>query len=152
MVAGIGFALSNTESPRSHPAGGKGSLTLSDHRPRALIVEDDESTRLLLAKVLRKRKIEVDCAATTLEAVRMAKSGAHYCSVILDFVLPDGNGLVVIDTIRNMEPRPVVLVMTGLPEDERPDIDPSIVQMIWKKPLDAALLADVIARMCKGRP
>lgn len=122
---------------------------MAEHKTRALIIEDDENTRALLAKAFSQRRIDVDIAATTLEAVRLAKSGNHYCSVVLDFVLPDGNALVVIDTIRQMEARPVVLVMTGLPQDEIPDVDPAIVQMIWRKPLDASMLADVIARMCE---
>jgi DNA-binding response OmpR family regulator len=125
---------------------------MADHKTRALIVEDDENTRTLLAKAFSERKIEADIAATTLEAVRLAKSSNHYCSVVLDFMLPDGNALVVIDTIRQLEARPVVLVMTGLPQDQIPDVDPAIVQMIWRKPLDASMLADVIARMCEGRP
>ncbi len=59
----------------------------------ALVVEDDEIVRSLLARVLERLGYRVDGAATATEAEALAATGPGYAIVLLDGLLPDLHGL-----------------------------------------------------------
>jgi two-component system NtrC family response regulator len=79
---------------------------------RTLIVDDEETYALSLKRLLLRRGIEADVAGTAQAGQQAARSGA-YDLVILDHMLPDGNGLDLIPPIRALRPPPTVLMMTA---------------------------------------
>jgi CheY-like chemotaxis protein len=82
-------------------------------RHRVLIVDDEESTRLLLARILSKDlKVEVQLAGTCEQAVRLAENYA-YDAILLDLLMPGIGGYGVLSEIRHSSPNaatPVIVV------------------------------------------
>ena len=82
-------------------------------RHRVLIVDDEESTRLLLARYLSKDlKIEAQLAGTCEQALRFAGDYA-YDAILLDLLMPGIGGLEVLREIRSASPNaatPVVMI------------------------------------------
>jgi DNA-binding response OmpR family regulator len=69
-------------------------------RHRLLIVDDEESTRLLIARLLsRGMKIEPQLAGTTEQALRLARNYA-YDAILLDLLMPGMGGLELLRQIR----------------------------------------------------
>jgi PAS domain S-box-containing protein len=82
--------------------------------PRVLVVEDDATTRDLLARMLEQHGFDVSAASDGTEALATLRSRPHDI-VLLDLLLPTMDGFQVVDEIRNdpsLEPIPI-LVMTG---------------------------------------
>jgi DNA-binding response OmpR family regulator len=82
-------------------------------RPRVLIVDDDESMRLLLAKILSSGlKVEATLAGTGEEALRLARK-QRYDVILLDLLIPGTSGFKVLRSLRagsrNVE-TPVIIV------------------------------------------
>jgi DNA-binding response OmpR family regulator len=82
-------------------------------RHRVLIVDDEESTRLLLARMLSKElKVEAQLAGTCEQALRLADDYA-YDAILLDLLMPGIGGLGVLQEIRASSPNaatPVIVV------------------------------------------
>ncbi len=82
-----------------------------------LLVEDHESTRLVISRVLSKMNHAVTDVGT-LEAARSAFEAGVFDLVISDLGLPDGNGLDLMREIRAENEVPsIALSGFGMPED-----------------------------------
>jgi two-component system NtrC family response regulator len=79
---------------------------------RTLIVDDEETYAASLKRLLGRRGVRADVAGTFADGLSMAKRG-RYDLVVLDYMLPDGNGLDLIPPIRALRPAPTVLMMTA---------------------------------------
>ena len=79
---------------------------------RTLIVDDEETYAASLKRLLGRRGVRADVASTFAEGLQLAKK-QRYDLVILDHMLPDGNGLDLIPPIRALKPPPTVLMMTA---------------------------------------
>jgi len=82
-------------------------------RHRVLIVDDEESMRLLLARILSKG-LKVDCqlAGTCEQALRLAETNV-YDAILLDLLMPGIGGQGVLREIRRSSPNaatPVIVV------------------------------------------
>ena len=82
-------------------------------RHRVLIVDDEESTRVLLARLLSKElNVEAQLAGTCEQAVRLAGNYA-YDAILLDLLMPGIGGFGVLAAIRAASPNsatPVIIV------------------------------------------
>jgi CheY-like chemotaxis protein len=82
-------------------------------RHRVLIIDDEESTRLLLARYLSSDlKVEAQLAGTCEQALRFAGDYV-YDAILLDLLMPGIGGLEVLKEIRSASPNaatPVVVV------------------------------------------
>jgi len=80
---------------------------------RALVVEDDPDMALQL-KLLLKRKFsaQVETAGDCASA-REKMSAAPFDFITLDYKLPDGEGLALLEEITAMENHPPVIMVTG---------------------------------------
>ncbi|HEX6838749.1 MAG TPA: response regulator, partial [Polyangia bacterium] len=79
---------------------------------RTLIVDDEETYAASLKRLLARRGVRADVAGTFADGLALAKKH-RYDLVILDYMLPDGNGLDLIEPIRALRPAPTVLMMTA---------------------------------------
>jgi DNA-binding response OmpR family regulator len=81
--------------------------------PRVLIVDDEESMRLFLARILATGlKAEVTLAGTCEQALRLAGAGI-YDVILLDLLMPGVGGFEVLSGIRRGSPNaatPVIIV------------------------------------------
>ena len=82
-------------------------------RHRVLIVDDEESTRLLLASMLSKDLgVDAQLAGTCEQALRLAGNYA-YDAILLDLLMPGVGGQAVLAEIRQATPNagtPVIIV------------------------------------------
>ena len=77
---------------------------------RILLVEDERTTRDLLANVLLAEGYRVDVAKTVAEAMSFLRVGS-YALVLTDWRLPDGDGMLVADTAHQLGAK--TLLMSG---------------------------------------
>jgi two-component system sensor histidine kinase/response regulator len=63
------------------------------HDRRALVVDDNETSRAILAEHLASWGAQVDTVGTAVDAVAAVRDGAPYDVVLIDLVLDDGDGL-----------------------------------------------------------
>jgi CheY-like chemotaxis protein len=89
-------------------------------RHRVLIVDDDESMRLLLARILSEGlKVEVQLAGSCEQALRLAETYA-YDAILLDLLMSGMGGYKVLLEIRRSAPNaatPVIIVSQVYDQD-----------------------------------
>ena len=77
--------------------------------PSLLIVEDDPALRQMLLWELGELGYSVTAAGSCAEA-RLLRSGRCFDLALLDYQLPDGDGITVMEELHRRQPRlPVVL-------------------------------------------
>ncbi len=79
---------------------------------RVLVVEDDSSLRLAVTDNLADEGYEVTAAATVAEATR-ALAQARFEVIVLDLMLPDGDGYALCRTLRREGHTARVLMLTA---------------------------------------
>ena len=82
-------------------------------KPNILLVDDDEGIRFGFTKFLIKAGYEVT-AATNLAEAKKEILANRYDAVLLDLVLPDGNGINWISSLRENYPAIAIVVITGV--------------------------------------
>ena len=90
---------------------------------RILVVDDEESVRNLLRDGLVETGWVVDTAGTGAEALQLIRDNL-YDAAVLDFALPDTNGVMLHRKIREMDPElaQCTLFISGVAQsDERLD-------------------------------
>jgi len=79
---------------------------------RILLVDDEESVRLSLGRVLADRGYDVETAASGQEAI--ARLGRlEYDLVLTDLAMKNGDGIEVLTAVRRMHPDTVAIMLTG---------------------------------------
>lgn len=78
---------------------------------KILIVEDEPSLREVMQRALRQEGYVVETAATYAEADRRV-SGYDYDCILLDIMLPDGNGLRLLERIKGLRRKENVIIVS----------------------------------------
>jgi two-component system, OmpR family, response regulator RegX3 len=126
-------------------------------RHRVLIVDDEESMRLLLARILvNGLKVEVTLAGTCEQALRLAGNYA-YDAILLDLLMPGIGGFEVLREIRRASPNiatPVVIVSVLSDQASKDRCMRAGANAYLVKPVERnSLLATVRAQMAsRGTP
>jgi CheY-like chemotaxis protein len=109
-------------------------------RPKALIVEDDNGTRLLLRKLVESQGLEVDEANDGGPAIE-ALDHNDYAVVLLDIVLPKVCGTEVLDHLYETNPGLLerVIVVTGLNISDIRKLFPTVCDALPKPVLPTRL-------------
>jgi excisionase family DNA binding protein len=82
-------------------------------RSRILLVDDEESIRKLLSRMLES-SYDVEIAADGDAAIRLLRQpGAHYDLLISDLNMPDMDGLTLIREAQRINPTLAAIVITG---------------------------------------
>ena len=123
-------------------------------RHRILIVDDEEATRLLLARILSSElKVEVQLAGTCEQALRLAEEFA-YDTILLDLLMPGIGGLAVLKEIRAHAPNmatPVVVVTVVSDPKTREQCMSAGASAYLVKPIERATLAATVKAQIDGR-
>jgi two-component system response regulator RegA len=80
--------------------------------PSLLLVDDDEAFVRRLAKAMEKRGFDVEVALSVADG-RAAAEARPPAYAVCDLRLEDGNGLDVVEVIREKRPESRVVVLTG---------------------------------------
>lgn len=81
-------------------------------RERILVVDDEAGVRLGIRRFLESKGYQVQEADTCQGAEEAFRSGPPDAA-ILDFVLPDGNGIDLVPRLKKLEPRVPILMVTA---------------------------------------
>lgn len=79
---------------------------------KILIVEDEPSLREMMQRVLTEEHYVVETVATYFEADDKI-SGYSYDCILLDIMLPDGNGLHLLERLKELHKREAVIVISA---------------------------------------
>ncbi len=85
---------------------------------RILLVEDAPTLRNLLVRVLQAEGAEVSAAADVESALALAERDDGFDAVVTDLVMPDGNGVELVERLRDARPALPVLFITGYVDPE----------------------------------
>ncbi len=85
--------------------------------PKILVLDDDEAIRALVAVVLDRRGYQVLTAASAYEGLRMVAEHQPEL-VMVDYRLPDSDGLAVLQEIKSRYPACYVIMVTGMGNQE----------------------------------
>ena len=130
------------------------NATETPTRHRVLIVDDEESMRLLLAHILSNElQVEVTLAGTCEQALKLAGNYA-YDAILLDLLMPGIGGIQVLDEIRASSPNmatPVIIVSVLSDQDTRNrcmagGANAYVVKPVERNSLAATVSAQIAAR------
>jgi OmpR-family two-component system manganese-sensing response regulator len=86
---------------------------------RLLIVDDDPRVQRALMRLLRHEGYEIHVADCAARAAQLSSS-EQFDLIIVDWVLPDGDGLSVVKKLRSEGVRCPIIVLTGNPDAANP--------------------------------
>ena len=114
-------------------------------RKRALIVDDDEPIRTMLAKVVARQNLDVDTARDGAEAIERLDED-RYSVVLLDLMMPRVDGFAVLRHMQEYHPEKLgrTIIASAVPESEILKRLASPVFGVHAKPFDIRrLISDI---------
>jgi len=84
--------------------------------PKVLLVDDDERLRTLIAGFLGKHAIEAETVGTAASAQRYLQR-ERYDLVVLDLMLPDGDGISLCRRLRELSPGTPIIMLSARGDD-----------------------------------
>lgn len=116
---------------------------------RILVVDDEPDIRRILQLLLEKHGHTVVTAGNCQEALaRVSATDQHPFRVaIIDIRLPDGSGVDVVKTVKQLSPQTICLVITAFPsEDVKQDAQTAGADQYFTKPFSIEQLLAFIQR------
>jgi CheY-like chemotaxis protein len=119
--------------------------------PKALIVEDEPTTRGLLRKLVESQGCDVDEASDGERAIELLDR-TDYGVILMDIALPKVSGVAVMDHLytKNAAALERVMVVTGLNVEEIRSLFPTVCQTLSKPVIAKRLMESV--RKCLRAP
>ena len=126
-----------------------------DHPSRTfsvLVVDDDPGLQGLFLTLLARHGFAVDCAPNGRVAFDYLKRGS-YSVVLLDLMMPDVNGLELLDRLGRESPALLrrVIVMTGAAQPLVDEVDVTRIWGLMRKPFDINELVEAAQRCARGQ-
>jgi two-component system response regulator (stage 0 sporulation protein F) len=120
-------------------------------KKRALVVDDDDPIRVMLAKVVERQNLEVDTARDGVEAIERIDDDG-YSVIVLDMMMPRVDGFGVLRHMQEHHPEKLkcTIIASAVPESEILKKFDVPVYRIHAKPFDMARLIEDI-QMCTTR-
>jgi CheY-like chemotaxis protein len=113
-------------------------------RRKALVVEDDDSTRVLLVRLVEAECCDVDEARDGAIALELLEAN-DYDVILLDIALPKVSGTDIMDHLFATNPRALqrTIVVTGLNIEELRKLFPTVCHTLPKPVMPKRLLESV---------
>ena len=118
---------------------------------KVLIIDDDSGMCYTLSRMVSLEGHEVECAQSLKEGLAKSNSGL-FDLVLLDVMMPDGNGLDLLPKLRNRPSRPEVIIMTAAGSAEGAEM--AIISGAWdylQKPFSMKELKLLLIRALQYR-
>ena len=115
------------------------------HPSRVLIVDDDETVRMVVGRVLSKAGFKVDATCDALRALDALRSARHFDAIVTDLQMPRIDGIEFMRMIRRIDLDIPVIVLTG-----NPSLESAVSAVRYgafrylRKPVPNAVLADTL--------
>jgi CheY-like chemotaxis protein len=121
-------------------------------RRSVLLVEDDRHTAQVSSAVVEELGYAVTWVPNGREALD-AISASDFDAILLDLVMPDVDGFVVLERLQstNAELLRRVIVTTGIPARYVDHLDQSKIGGVIHKPMDIARLEHLLSRCAGGK-
>jgi len=139
------------------PAAAKGALDLQRLRGlRALVVDDQETSRMIMENLFVSWGLVVDSTPSPRDGLRRVRerhdAGAPYDVVLLDWRMPEMNGLDVARQLREQTPPgrspPLAVMVTSFGREQLLiDADGSGVDVVLTKPVVPSTLFNILTRL-----
>ena len=117
---------------------------------RILIVDDEESDRLLVRTILERHGHETHSATNGKEALR-EYAGKSIEVVITDLQMPEMHGFELIILLRDFSPPPWIIAVSGTGADQLHMADALGAQFTLRKPLDPDKLIAAVEQIAAVR-
>jgi DNA-binding NtrC family response regulator len=114
-------------------------------KKRALVVDDDDPIRAMLAKVVERQDLQVDTARDGVEAIECIDRDG-YSVILLDLMMPRVDGYGVLQHLQEHHPEMLscTIIASAVPESEVLKNFVSPVFKIHAKPFDMSkLISDI---------
>jgi DNA-binding response OmpR family regulator len=122
-------------------------MSLSDGRPRLLLVEDDAVSRAFLVDALLALPATVDAADSIAAARRWVAREVHDLWLV-DAGLPDGDGIDCLSALREQRPEvPALAVTAEAFEDRRQSLSAAGFVEVLQKPIAIVALQAAVRRI-----
>jgi PAS domain S-box-containing protein len=125
------------------------SVRHADAQADVLHVEDDADLHALLASLLARKNVRLHMATSLAEA-REALSARHHDLVVLDLVLPDGDGADLLPELARCSPPTPVIIFSAV--DITTSTAHSALRRLIKSRCDTRELARIIDQYLHQRP
>lgn len=121
-----------------------------ESKKRALVVDDDDPIRTMLAKVVERQNLTVDTARDGQEAIDRI-DGDGYALIVLDLMMPRVDGFEVLKYMQQHHPAKLgcTIIASAVPEQEILKRFNMPVFRVHAKPFDMQRLIDDI-HACVG--
>jgi CheY-like chemotaxis protein len=116
-----------------------------DTRKWILIVDDDASVRLMLARVLSNEGYGVLTAANGVDALGLAET-LSVDLVLLDLNMPGSNGWEILEQFDAKNIAPAVIIITAMPNQQKAARTAGVA-MVLEKPLDFPRLLQSVSQV-----
>ena len=114
---------------------------------RLLLVEDEDTVRMVAERALTRAGYEVNSARDGEEGLEFVQRGRRYDLVVSDVVMPNMDGPAMVRGIRKLVPDMPVLFMSGYAEEQlRNEIDIADVHFL-PKPFSVQQISDKVAEV-----
>lgn len=120
-------------------------------KPKILIVDDEENLRSLLVKLIRREGFQPIEAADGKTAIELYKV-SNPAVVISDVMMPEMDGLTLLDEIKKIDSEAIIILMTGFGNEN------ILLKALrggaanfFKKPFNFKEVLDVVKNMIKHR-
>lgn len=128
---------SQTENNSSSLNDSQADISNSINNESVLVVEDEESVREMVGKMLETLGYDVRCAATVQEAVDMCEY-RKFDLLLVDMMMPKMDGLELLSNLKQSQSSAKALIMTGYGATHNLQ---DIAQGVLTKPFDMDTLA-----------
>jgi CheY-like chemotaxis protein len=121
------------------------AMNQEDTRKWILIVDDDSSVRLMLARVLSNEGYGVLTAANGLDALGLAET-LSVDLVLLDLNMPGTNGWETLEELDAKGRAPAVIIITAMPHQQEAARAAGVATVL-EKPLDFPRLIQTVSQV-----
>ena len=122
-----------------------GRIALPDRQEVIAVVDDDAPVRRALWRLLRSAGYVVEAFAGGAEFLLSLRSGQPDC-LVLDLIMPEINGITVLERLSAAASRVPTVVITG--SSEKVSVSPAMHARgiaVLRKPIDDEVLLDALA-------
>ena len=122
-----------------------------DPSPWILVIDDDRWTREALVSILRRAGYQVTTQERFGQELDAGQFPQRYQVAVLDYHLPDLNGLEVARRLKQFQPDcRIVMISSELPNLPELAGQEAVVDRFLAKPFSKDAILEVIAQLCPG--